>query len=203
MSGASRQSPIKHLIKIFKNRHPVNVVTLHDGTFYLYNATTLLRSFRYYGGVRIYDMRINVKRYIENPIHDKIILQENVFKGSLELKRILDERYPYAKAFNPNMRHAFEFSFIENALRDTGTGFEVKEVSEGIYDIVMVHVEGYVSSSMRWYVEKGEIGRIFLRYRKKGKDVRIKSRIKIPDSVKFLFEDLLDAYRDGTLSGIE
>ena len=197
------KSPIKDLISVFNNkRYDIRTTYLHDGRFYLYTQRNMIRSFRYYGGYRLYDLKLNTKNYIDKDIHDCLVLYDQVSMYSGELKRILDERYPFAKGLNNEMKNAFEFSLIENGLRDTGTGIEVKYPNEWRIDVVMVNVEQFLSCSFSYYFSRGTMENIFIRWRKKQKDIRVK-KIKVPKSCIFLIEDLIERDKSGTLKGID
>lgn len=197
------KSPIKDLIKVLtSNGYKLQTTVLRDGTYYVYNTQKMLRSFRYYGGYRLYDLKLNTKNYIDKEIHDCLVLYDRVSRESSKLKGILDSMYPNARENSYRMKHAFEWSFIENGLRDTSVGFEVKWGNEWRLDVMMVHIEHYFSCSFSYYPQRGSVENVFLRYRKKQKDVRVK-RILVPDACKFLFDDLIVSMEDGTLKGIE
>ena len=81
-------------------------------------------------------------------------------------------------------------------------GFDVKWGNEWRLDVMMVHIEHYFSCSFSYYPSRGSVENVFLRYKKKQKDIRVK-RILVPEVCKFLFDDLIVSMEDGTLKGIE
>lgn len=163
---------------------------LLDGSVYVYDTKKLIASFKWYGGNRLYNVRLNTRHYIDKDISKVVYkLNDDSMPYGPELAAVLKERLPMAPECHPLFKNAYEFSILESCIRDTTTQFEISRVTKFGFDVAMVNVEGYVSSSFR-FLNSGKLKHIFIRYNSRQKDIKL-PLIYIPPTRMHLFTDLL------------
>lgn len=181
----------KHLANILRPvRGKVSVTQLLDGTVYIYDTKKLIGSFKYYGGNRLYNVRLNTRQYINKDISKSIYkLNDDTMPHGPALAVILKEILPNASECNPQFKHAYEFSILESCIQDTTTQFEISRINKNGFDVAMINVDGFVSSSFR-FLYSGKLKYIFIRYNSRQKDIKL-PLIYIPPNRMQLFLDLL------------
>lgn len=169
---------------------PLYIKRLFDGSVYVYSKDHLLASFRYYGGTSIVDLRLNTKSHIGKVFKARYYMGDYIMPGGDRLRSYLKELLPEAVYCYPTMRNAYEYSILESALLDLSTCIEVSNIKKHSYDVALVNNESYVSSSFRYYPNKGLVTNLFLRYHSRVPDVK-GMRIKVPFIRRHVFSDLL------------
>lgn len=180
---------IKILTPVPNSKKHIFIRQLHDGTVAVYDRFNLLSTFTYSGGKHIRNLVLNTKKYMGKSFGEIIRLDDYHATGGERLKVMLDELLPDAKDCNVYMKHALEFSIIEAALLDTDTRIELSDINRYGFSVAMVNIDGYTSSSFRFY-HSGRLERIFIRYSGKAPDIRL-DKILIPSKCMHLFTDLL------------
>lgn len=173
MAKQIHHSPIKDLIRLLTDtKRNVYCRQLHDGKCYVYTNDGLMASFRWYGGFRLYDLRLNTKRYIDKPLYNIMRLDDRVYRGCSILLPLLHTHFPYAKTCNNDYKHGLEWSIIEAALLDSTTCIEIEQVRYGL-TVAMVNMNHYISCSFKYLPANGRLVRVFIRFNGKEKDIRV------------------------------
>jgi hypothetical protein len=188
---SERASYYKQIIKLLTpSRKKIYYTQLMDGRIFIYDRNYLLASFGYVGGRYISNLKLNTKKYIDTVIGDSLQLEDSYMERGTELKQLLDKLFPLAIHCHPNVKHAYEFSIIEACLLDPSTIVELSRKTQFGCDVALTNVEGYVSSSFRYFYTH-RLKYIFVRYHSRKPDVRLKEII-IPSIRREKFIEALD-----------
>lgn len=162
-----------------------------DGTVYIYDKKFILSSFRYYGGISIHDVRLHTPAHLGKTFCPTLHLGDYIMSYGDKLKIVLKEMFPDARKCHQQMRYAYEFSIIEAALLDTNTQIEVTNIKEKQFDVALLSVEQYISSSFVYCNHtKKHLRDVYVKYHSMIRADRV-DKLIIPPYTTYLFDDLL------------
>lgn len=184
---------VNDFLNFFSHDWKTNIYAsqLYDGTVRIFNKDFLIMSFRYYGGKRIYDLKMNTPNLIGKSKYKEIVLDDRVYRSSSKVKEILDSLFPNAKRCNNKMKHGLEYSIIESAILDENSEINVSKINENLTNVSINNENEKLTCSFKLSLDKMRLNDVFVKFYKKGGIDGKYKEIRIPKGKETIFIKLI------------
>lgn len=204
--GKVSANPVTYILHLLKKLnykyYPTKRKQYPDGTIVIYNDVRVKATFRYFGGKRIYNVRINSKQFSDRPEYKEIVLHHKVYAKSDLLYAKLNEIFPDSKECNHWMKNSdrIVYDMLDTYLRNNDNVIEVDRKGESesgrkaYCDIYIINDDAYISVSFRYFTYTGVIRNVFIKTSSRKRPLRVKKLDKVPDGLKREIHRVIQEY---------
>jgi hypothetical protein len=191
--------PVVDIYELISDEHTF-LYQLNDGRVYVYNRGLFLGMFRYYGGKSLWNIYLNTKNYIDrDEVYETHMIH---FKVGEKLNNLLQFLLPNAGECSNAIKNAMELALIESSILDANTEYEITNINSKSFCVSMVNRVDYFSCSFKYLRRSGKLKKVFIRWSRTHKDIRLEEMETHKDR-RFLYEDILSSWEAGELKMME
>lgn len=143
-------SELLYVLSNPESNHIKRIHQLRNGQVFVYDALDVIASFTYYGGFRLYELKLWTERHIDRERYKMLFLTEEFMNGGSKVKERLDQLLPRAKETSWRFPCAWEFFLLESSIFSKGTEVSVYNKKQASMTVSVVNEDNGLYTSFKY-----------------------------------------------------